>query len=71
MKDFKRLNVWQKAHQLAIEIYRRTTSFPREELYGITSQMRRAGVSIPSNIAEGCGRYGDAEFGRVLQIAMG
>ncbi len=63
--------VWQKAHELTVEVYKATTSFPGNEVYGLTSQMRRAGVSIPANIAEGCGRDGDAEFGRFLQIAMG
>src|SRR5262245_6237468 len=63
--------VWQKAHQLVLKVYRSTKEFPKEELYGITSQMRRAGVSIPNNIAEGCGRCSEAEVGSFLQIAMG
>jgi len=71
MKDFRKLNVWQKAHELAVEVYGTTASFPRDEIYGLTSQVRRASVSVPANIAEGCGRRGDAEFGRFLQIAMG
>jgi len=71
MKDFRKLNIWRKAHELAIEVYRATAPFPRDEIYGLTSQIRRASVSIPANIAEGCGRRGDAEFGRFLQIAMG
>ncbi|RJO62415.1 MAG: four helix bundle protein [Dehalococcoidia bacterium] len=71
MKDFRKLNVWQKAHELALEVYGATASFPRDEIYGLTSQIRRACVSIPANIAEGCGGQGDAEFGRFLQIAMG
>jgi four helix bundle protein len=71
MKDFRELKVWQKGHWLALEIYRATGSFPRHELYGMTSQIRRSSASIPANIAEGCGRGGDAEFGRFLQIAMG
>ncbi|MGA3094460.1 MAG: four helix bundle protein [Dehalococcoidales bacterium] len=71
MKDFRKLNVWQKAHELAVEVYGITASFPRDEIYGLTSQVRRASVSVPANIAEGCGRRGDAEFGRFLQIAMG
>jgi four helix bundle protein len=71
MKDFRDLKVWEKAHELALGIYRRTVAFPREELYGLTSQVRRSGVSVPSNIAEGCGRGTDADFGRFLQIAMG
>ncbi|HOB74882.1 MAG TPA: four helix bundle protein [Phycisphaerae bacterium] len=71
MKDFKDLKVWQKSHQLVLSVYKATTGFPREEIYGLTSQMRRAGVSIPANIAEGCGRGGDAELARFLQISMG
>ncbi len=71
MKDFRELKVWEKAHQLALAIYRVTAKFPKEELYGLTSQIRRASMSIPTNIAEGCGRSTDAEFARFLQIAMG
>ena len=71
MKDFKTLLVWQKAHLLTLAVYRASVSFPKEEIYGITSQMRRAAASIPANIAEGCGRDGDAELGRFFQIAMG
>jgi four helix bundle protein len=71
MKNFRELKVWQKAHALTQKIYTATTRFPKEEQYALTSQMRRAAVSIPSNIAEGCGRGSDADFGRFLQIAMG
>ena len=71
MKDFRQLKVWEKAHQLALAIYKATKGFPKEELYGLTSQIRRASMSIPTNIAEGCGRNTDAEFARFLQIAMG
>ena len=71
MKDFRDLQVWQKAHALTLEIYRVTKTFPKEELYSLTSQLRRSAVSIPSNIAEGCGRGGDAEMARFLQIALG
>jgi four helix bundle protein len=71
VQDFRNLLVWQKSHELALEIYRLSRDFPREELYGLASQMRRAAVSIPSNIAEGCGRGGDPDFGRFLVIAMG
>lgn len=71
MKDFKTLNVWEKAHVLTKRIYRSTAAFPREELYGLTSQMRRACSSVPTNIAEGCGRNSDAELARFLEIAMG
>src|SRR5690349_10670977 len=71
MKDFRQLKVWEKAHQLALAVYKATKSFPKEELYSLTSQIRRASMSIPTNIAEGCGRNTDAEFARFLQIAMG
>lgn len=71
MKDFRQLKVWEKAHQLALSVYKVTKGFPKEELYGLTSQIRRAGMSIPTNIAEGCGRNTDPEFARFLQIAMG
>lgn len=71
MKDFRQLKVWEKAHQLALAVYKVTKGFPKEELYGLTSQIRRAGMSIPTNIAEGCGRNTDPEFARFLQIAMG
>ena len=71
MKDFRQLKVWEKSHQLALAVYKVTAKFPKEELYGLTSQIRRASMSIPTNIAEGCGRNADAEFARFLQIAMG
>jgi len=71
MKNFKKLAVWKKAHDLTLEVYKTTLAFPRDELYGLTSQMRRSCASIPANIAEGCGRSGDAELARFLQIAMG
>lgn len=71
MQDFKKLVVWQKAHLLAVSVYKATSVFPKEELYGLTSQIRRACVSIPSNIAEGCGREGPAELSRFLQISLG
>lgn len=71
MKDFRRLKVWHKSHALVLVVYEATKSFPKEELYGLTSQLRRAAGSIPANIAEGCGRGSDAELGRFLQIAMG
>ena len=71
MRDFRGLQVWEKAHELTLAAYRTTTAFPKEELFGLTSQIRRASSSIPANIAEGCGRDGDAELKRLLQIAMG
>ena len=71
MKDFHELKVWQKAHKLTLEIYKITGPFPREELFGLRSQLRRSCSSIPANLAEGCGRNGDAEFARFCSIAMG
>ncbi len=71
MKNFKDLQVWQKAHQLTLSVYKNTKNFPLDEKYGLTSQMRRSASSIAANIAEGCGRNGDAELARYLQIAMG
>lgn len=71
VKDFRDLKAWEKSHHLALLVYKHTQSFPKQELFGITSQMRRAAVSIPTNIAEGCGRSGNAELARFLSIAMG
>ncbi len=71
MRDFKKLAVWEKAHRLTLELYGTTPSFPSYETYGLTSQMRRAAYSIPTNIAEGCERDGDVELARFLRIAMG
>jgi four helix bundle protein len=71
LRDFRELKVWEKAHQLTLSVYKATKIFPKEELYGLTSQIRRACASIPANIAEGCGRKGEAELARFLQIAMG
>ncbi|OGP70653.1 MAG: four helix bundle protein [Deltaproteobacteria bacterium RBG_13_58_19] len=71
MRDFRKQRVWEKSHQLVLAIYQATRNFPKDELYGLTSQIRRSCSSIPANIAEGCGRNGDAEFARFLQIAMG
>ena len=71
MKDFKDLQVWSKAHALTIGIYKATRGFPREELFGLTSQMRRAASSIGANIAEGSGRRSDGELTRFLHIARG
>jgi four helix bundle protein len=71
LKDFKELKVWHKAYDLALSIYEASRSFPREEMYGLTSQLRRAAVSIGANIAEGCGRRSDGELVRFLQIARG
>jgi four helix bundle protein len=71
MTDFRQLKVWLKAHQMALDTYRVTATFPREEMYGLTSQLRRAAASIGANIAEGCGRRSDGEMCRFLQIAPG
>ena len=71
MKDFRNLTVWQKSHNLAISVYHKTKTFPKEEVYGITSQLRRAIVSIPTNLAEGCGRGSDKDFAKFAQIAIG
>ncbi len=71
MKDFRNLKVWNKAHELAMLIYKQSNQYPKEELFGITSQIRRASTSIPTNIAEGRGRRTDNDFARFIQIAMG
>lgn len=71
MRDFRELKVWQKAHQLVLAVYRTTGEFPKAEVYGLTSQSRRASASIPANIAEGCARATDADFARFLQNALG
>ena len=71
MENFRNLKVWSKAHELTLQIYQRTRSFPKEEIYGLTSQMRRACSSIGANVAEGCGRRSDGEMKRFLQIAQG
>ncbi|HXH21045.1 MAG TPA: four helix bundle protein [Dehalococcoidia bacterium] len=70
MRDFRQLKVWEKSHQLALAIYGATQSFPRDEAYALTAQLRRAASSVPTNIAEGCGCDSDVEFRRFLQIAM-
>jgi four helix bundle protein len=71
MRDFHSLKVWQKSHALVLGIYVSSRRFPAAETYGLTSQLRRAAVSIPANIAEGCGRGSNADFARCAQIAMG
>ena len=70
MGDFKKLKVWQKSHQLALTIYKSTASFPNQERFGLTAQLRRAAASIPANIAEGCGKGTDNEMGRYLRISL-
>ena len=71
MRDYKKYNVWELGHEVTLEIYKLTRSFPNNENFGLTSQMRRASSSIPANIAEGCGRESDAEFKRFLIISQG
>ena len=71
MQDFRRLKVWRAAHQLTLEVYKATATFPRDEVHGLTSQLRRAAASVPANIAEGCGRGSDLDLARFLQISMG
>jgi four helix bundle protein len=71
MKSFRELHVWNKSMQLSFAVYRATESFPREEIYGLTSQLRRASVSIPSNIAEGYGRNSRKDYKQFLAIARG
>lgn len=71
MRDFKKYDIWQLSNLFTLEIYNTTNLFPKEEMYGITSQLRRASAWIPTNIAEGCGRASDAEFNHFLNIALG
>jgi four helix bundle protein len=70
-QSFRELQVWQRSMQLTVAVYRMTQDFPREEVYGLTSQMRRSAISVPSNIAEGQGRLNAAEFRQFLGIARG
>lgn len=71
MRDFRRLAVWRKSHQLTLDVYRATADFPSREQYGLTSQLRRSCASIPANISEGCGRETNADFARFLTLATG
>lgn len=71
MRNFKNLKFWERSHHLTIRIYKLSKNFPKSELYGLTSQLRRAASSVPTNIAEGCGRLSDAELARFLVIALG
>jgi four helix bundle protein len=71
MKDFRSLKVWEKSHALTLAIYKATEQFPKQELYSLTNQIQRAAVSVPANIAEGCGKDSDAELKRYFSIAMG
>ena len=69
--DFTKLAVWKKAHELTVGVYRRSSEWPRFELFGLTSQARRAASSVPANLAEGCGRNSDAELARSARTALG
>jgi four helix bundle protein len=71
VRDFRKLKVWEKGHRLTLDVYEVTVTFPSEELYGLTSQMRRACAAIPANVAEGCCRGSNADLARFLQIALG
>jgi four helix bundle protein len=71
VRDFRQLKVWEKSHDLVLSVYQARQSFPREEIYGLTSQVRRAAASIPSSIAEGCGRNSQADLARFCDIGMG
>jgi four helix bundle protein len=71
VRSFRDLNVWKKSHAQALAAYTATRTFPKVELYALTSQLRRAAGSAPANISEGCGRGSDAEFGRFLQVVLG
>ena len=71
MRNYRDLRVWDEAHRLTLAIYKTTMSFPKDERFGLVSQIRRASASIAANLAEGCGRRSDGEMGRFVQIAMG
>jgi len=71
MRDFRELKVWEKAHRLTLQVYKITKKFPSDEQFGLTAQMRRAAASVPTNIAEGCGRDSERELARFMSIAGG
>lgn len=71
MRDFRQLRVWEESHDLTLRIYQITKTFPKEELFALTNQMRRSCSSIPTNIAEGCGRETNKDYAHFLQIALG
>jgi len=71
IKSFKQLNIWQKGIEIVKDVYLLTKKFPKEELYGLSSQMKRAAISIPSNVAEGFKRYHNKEYSQFLYIALG
>ena len=71
MRDFRKLKVWEKAHHFTLQVYRITKNFPSDERFGLTIQLRRAAASVPTNIAEGCGRDSERELARFMSIAAG
>ena len=71
MRNYRDLQTWNKAHNLTLELYKLSRQFPKEEIYGLTSQLRRAASSIGANLAEGCGRQSNPEFARFVRISMG
>lgn len=71
MRDYKKYTVWEKSHQLTLDVYKVLLIFPKDELFGLISQMKRSSSSIPTNIAEGCGRSSDKDFCRFLYVAYG
>jgi four helix bundle protein len=71
MRDYKKFSVWEKSHQLTLDIYKVLLTFPKDEMFGLTSQIKRSSSSIPTNIAEGCGRSSDKDFCRFLYISFG
>ena len=71
MRNHRNLQVWGKAHKLTLAVYQEASTFPREERFGLTSKIRRSCISIPANLAEGCGRRSDGEMARFVQISMG
>src|SRR5579884_3004296 len=71
MRNYRDLQTWSKAHKLTLDLYKVSRQFPKEEMYGLTSQLRRAASSIGANLAEGCGRQTNAEFARFVRISMG
>ena len=71
MIDFRKYTVWQKSHQLTLDVYKLSAKYPREETFNLVSQIKRSSSSIPTNIAEGCGRKSDKDFSRFLYISFG
>lgn len=71
MQNFKELKVWEKSHQVTLSIYKASAKFPKEEIYSLTNQLRRAASSIPANIAEGCGKNTQADLANFLNISLG